>query len=261
MIIDMNKLILSRNILFLVLGFNLVSETYNLSAILSSRTEDSYSFSLGQIIRFWVIPYLFIFAGLFLTYVRFQKNYLKANWGLLVVALYFFIVLAKHTFDLIKYDYFYWQFIPFTLIPSIAIFYAVYLILSEMTPSILSQMNISEKKYQSSEELSEKEFLPTLILCFFVGFLGIHRFFVGKVGTGILMIVTLGGLGIWVLVDFIMICIGSFRDIEGRIIKYQRAVVIKSEGSVAAELEKFAELKDKGVISEEEFNKKKEELL
>ena len=115
--------------------------------------------------------------------------------------------------------------------------------------------------YQPSEELSEKEFLPTLILCFFVGFLGIHRFFVGKLGTGILMIVTFGGLGIWILVDFIMICVGSFRDIDGRIIKYQRSVVIKSEASVADELKKFAELKDKGVISEEEFNKKKKELL
>ena len=50
-----------------------------------------------------------------------------------------------------------------------------------------------------------------------------------------------------------MICIGSFRDIEGRIIRYQRTVVIKSEGSVAAELEKFAELKDKGVICLEDF--------
>ena len=76
-----------------------------------------------------------------------------------------------------------------------------------------------------------------------------------------MLIVTLGGLGIWVLVDFIMICIGSFRDIEGRIIKYQRAVVIMSERGAAEELEKFAELKEKGIISEEEFNKKKEELL
>jgi TM2 domain-containing membrane protein YozV len=204
-----------------------------------------------------------MFAGLFLTYVRFQKNYLKANWGLLVVALYIFIILAMQTFNLIRFGYFYWEFIPFSLIPSIAIFYAIYLILPEMMPSIFSQMKNSEKKqkYQPSDELSEKEFLPTLILCFFVGFLGIHRFYAGKIGTGILLIVTLGGLGIWVLVDFIMICIGSFRDIEGRIIKYQRAVVIMSERGAAEELEKFAELKEKGIISEEEFNKKKEELL
>jgi hypothetical protein len=60
-----------------------------------------------------------------------------------------------------------------------------------------------------------------------------------------------------------MICIGSFRDIEGRIIKYQRVVTVAQNSSMgnAEELEKFAELKDKGVISEEEFNQKKEELL
>ena len=80
------------------------------------------------------------------------------------------------------------------------------------------------------------------------------------------MLLTLGGLGIWVLVDFIMICFGSFRDIDGRIIKYQRVVYAAtdsnhSEVGKAEELEKFAELKEKGVISEEEFNKKKEELL
>ena len=118
-------------------------------------------------------------------------------------------------------------------------------------------------KHELSDEISDKDFLPTLILCFFVGMLGIHRFYAGKVGTGIAMIVTLGGLGIWVLIDFIMICIGSFRDIDGRIIKYQRAVIApsSSETGIAEELEKFAELKEKGVISEEEFNKKKEELL
>ena len=65
------------------------------------------------------------------------------------------------------------------------------------------------------------------------------------------------------LVDFIVLCIGSFRDIDGRIIKYQRTVIAppSSETSIAEELEKFSALKDKGIISKEEFNKKKEELL
>lgn len=57
-----------------------------------------------------------------------------------------------------------------------------------------------------------------LLLCFFLGALGVHRFYVGKIGTGILMIVTLGGLGIWVLIDFIMILCGKFTDSEGRCI-------------------------------------------
>ena len=66
---------------------------------------------------------------------------------------------------------------------------------------------------------SDKGFVPTLLLAFFLGFLGVHRFYVGKIGTGILQLVTFGGLGIWCLVDFIMIAVGNFKDSEGRLIK------------------------------------------
>jgi hypothetical protein len=48
--------------------------------------------------------------------------------------------------------------------------------------------------------------------------LGIHRFYVGKVGTGLIQLVTVGGLGIWVLIDFIMILVGTFRDKEFRVL-------------------------------------------
>ncbi|WP_028609298.1 TM2 domain-containing protein [Paenibacillus harenae] len=65
-------------------------------------------------------------------------------------------------------------------------------------------------------EKSPKSFVAALLLCFFLGTLGIHRFYAGKIGTGILQIITLGGLGIWVLVDFIMIVISKFTDSEGR---------------------------------------------
>jgi TM2 domain-containing membrane protein YozV len=57
--------------------------------------------------------------------------------------------------------------------------------------------------------------VPAALLCFFFGFLGIHRFYVGKIGTGILMIVTLGGFGIWTLIDLVMIIVGSFKDKAG----------------------------------------------
>jgi len=67
--------------------------------------------------------------------------------------------------------------------------------------------------------LSEKGFVPTVLICFFLGGLGIHRFYVGKVGTGILMLLTFGGLGIWALIDFIMIVCGKFTDKEGLLIK------------------------------------------
>jgi len=68
-------------------------------------------------------------------------------------------------------------------------------------------------------DTSSKGFVPTLLLCFFFGVLGVHRFYVGKVGTGILQLLTLGGLGIWALIDFIMIVVGSFTDKQGNFIK------------------------------------------
>ena len=66
---------------------------------------------------------------------------------------------------------------------------------------------------------SEKGFVPTLLLALFLGGLGAHRFFVGKIGTGILQLLTLGGLGIWALIDIIMIIVGSFRDKQGLPVK------------------------------------------
>ena len=63
--------------------------------------------------------------------------------------------------------------------------------------------------------LTDKRILPAFLLCFFLGVFGAHRFYVGKVGTAIVMIFTIGGLGIWVLIDLIMILTGSFKDSEG----------------------------------------------
>jgi TM2 domain-containing membrane protein YozV len=66
---------------------------------------------------------------------------------------------------------------------------------------------------------SPKGFVPTILLCFFLGTFGIHRFYVGKVGTGIAQLLTFGGLGIWTLVDFIMVVTGNFKDGAGLPIK------------------------------------------
>ena len=66
---------------------------------------------------------------------------------------------------------------------------------------------------------SEKSWIATLLLCFFLGGLGVHRFYAGKIGTGVLQLLTCGGFGIWVLIDFILIIVGSFTDSEGKPIK------------------------------------------
>lgn len=61
-----------------------------------------------------------------------------------------------------------------------------------------------------------KDWLTTLLLCLFVGGLGIHRFYTGHTGIGVVQLLTLGGCGIWTLIDLIMIVTNSFKDASGQ---------------------------------------------
>lgn len=63
--------------------------------------------------------------------------------------------------------------------------------------------------------MTDKRLLPALLLCLLLPGLGAHRFYVGKIGTGILYLVTCSGLGIWWIVDLILIVSGSFTDSDG----------------------------------------------
>ena len=76
-----------------------------------------------------------------------------------------------------------------------------------------------ENQNVQSNPKSEKGYVPMILLCFFLGGLGVHRFYAGKIGTGILMLLTLGGLGIWTLIDFVIIVLGNFKDADGLAIK------------------------------------------
>lgn len=79
---------------------------------------------------------------------------------------------------------------------------------------------INQQGYNNyySSNLTQKSWLVTLLLCLFVGTLGVHRFYVGKIGTGILQLITFGGFGIWTLVDIILIACKKFTDVNGDLI-------------------------------------------
>ncbi len=77
-----------------------------------------------------------------------------------------------------------------------------------------------EQNFQIQQpQVSPKSKGVAAVLCFFLGSLGIHRFYAGKIGTGILWFLTLGWCGLGTIIDFIMILCGSFKDKNGLPIK------------------------------------------
>ncbi len=60
-----------------------------------------------------------------------------------------------------------------------------------------------------------KSWLTTLLLAIFVGWLGVDRFYAGHIGLGVAKLLTCGGLGIWSIIDIILIATGSYKDGAG----------------------------------------------
>jgi hypothetical protein len=69
-----------------------------------------------------------------------------------------------------------------------------------------------------STAMSDRSFIATWMFAWLLGFLGVDRFYLGKIGTGIVKLLTLGGLGIWWLIDLILTLAGVQRDREGRLL-------------------------------------------
>lgn len=68
----------------------------------------------------------------------------------------------------------------------------------------------------AAESSSSRSFIATWLFAWLLGVLGVDRFYLGKVGTGILKLLTIGGFGIWWLVDLVLTLTNSQRDGDGR---------------------------------------------
>ena len=78
-----------------------------------------------------------------------------------------------------------------------------------------NQNHYANYGYGGVSAVSAKSRIVALLLCLFLGGLGIHRFYVGKTGTGILWLLTGGLLGVGWIIDMICLIVGSFRDSQG----------------------------------------------
>jgi len=72
---------------------------------------------------------------------------------------------------------------------------------------------------KTTVEPSPKKRLIALLLCIFFGWTGIHRYYVDKIGTGLALMFTFGGFGLWIPVDILLILFGIFKDSEGKPLK------------------------------------------
>jgi TM2 domain-containing membrane protein YozV len=92
-------------------------------------------------------------------------------------------------------------------------------------PPLPPRMGHGDQENDYDPDCSDRKILPAFLMAFFVGVFGIHRFYVGKTGSGLAMLlisVTVVGLfitGIWALIDWIMIVSGAFRDADDKLLK------------------------------------------
>lgn len=76
-------------------------------------------------------------------------------------------------------------------------------------------MNGETQPQGTTTATSSKDWLTTLLLSIFLGSLGVDRFYAGSIGLGIFKLITCGGIGVWALIDIILVATGKFKDGQG----------------------------------------------
>ena len=103
------------------------------------------------------------------------------------------------------------------------------------------------------------------LLGIFLGTFGVHNFYLGYTGMGILKLLTAGCFGILYIIDIVNIATGNLRPADGSPYEDDKKSAAQQPTTVPAnaadELKKYKELLDQGVLTEEEFQEKKEQLL
>ena len=109
--------------------------------------------------------------------------------------------------------------------------------------------------------MAHKNKLTAILLSIFTGGLGIDRFYLGYTGLGVAKLLTCGGLGIWALIDLIMICTGSLRPADGspweeevrvtqvRAVAPVQPSAFNNKASSLETLEKLAKLHEQGILT------------
>ena len=123
---------------------------------------------------------------------------------------------------------------------------------------------LARAKAQPNPNLpATKTKLTAILLAIFTGGFGVDRFYLGYTGLGVVKLLTAGGFGIWSLIDLIRICTGSLRPAGGSPWQEDapKAPVQSSEPSAIESLERLAKLYEQGLLTDEEFAKKKAEML
>lgn len=127
-----------------------------------------------------------------------------------------------------------------------------------------------EKQLEGISKMATRNKLTALLLSIFTGGLGIDRFYLGYIGLGIVKLLTAGGLGIWWLIDIIMLATSSLRPADGspweeeqrnmQFAQMNKELVTSTSDNVDA-LEKLAKLHELGILTDDEFAAKKESIL